>query len=199
MKLFYSTNSPYARKCRVVVMEKNLASRVELVNVNPMENSAQLLAVNPLGTVPALITDQGLHLCDSTAICEYLDSLPSDAPALLPEPKARECVLAFVAMSDGMMDAAVACVLEGRRPPEFQYPMWRERKEAAILRTIEKFSAIDMTHTPLSMGSIGLAVALEYVSFRLPHLNWQEKHPRLAEWQAHVSKRESLQTTQPQA
>ncbi|MCE2926622.1 MAG: glutathione S-transferase family protein [Rickettsiales bacterium] len=195
MKLFYSPNSPYARKCRVVLAEKSLVC--EMVAVNALENPPELLAVNPLGTVPALVTDQGLHLCDSTAICEYLDTLPSAAPALLPEPKSRECVLAFVAMSDGIMDAAVACVLEGRRPKEIQYAMWRERKEAAIMRTIEKFSAIDMTHTPLSMGSIGLAVALSYVDFRLPHLDWRSKHPRLAAWLDDFSKRESMQATKP--
>jgi glutathione S-transferase len=195
MKLFYSPNSPYARKCRMVLAEKGLAC--DQVAVNALENPPELLAVNPLGTVPALVTDQGLHLCDSTAICEYLDTLPSAAPALLPEPKARECVLAFVAMSDGIMDAAVACVLEGRRPKEIQYALWRERKEAAIMRAIAKFSAIDMTHTPLSMGSIGLAVALSYVSFRLPHLDWRAKHSRLAAWLDEFAKRDSMQATQP--
>ncbi len=197
MKLFYSINSPYARKCRVVLIEKNLPC--EQVAVNALENPPELLAVNPLGTVPALVTDQGLNLCDSTAICEYLDSLPSSAAPLLPEPKARECVLAFVAMSDGIMDAAVASVLEGRRPKEIQYAMWRERKEAAIMRAISKFAGIDMNHTPLSMGSIGLAVALSYVSFRLPHLDWRSKHPRLAAWLEDFSNRESMQATKPQA
>jgi glutathione S-transferase len=198
MKLFYSTNSPYARKCRVVVIEKGLESRVELLLVNPMDSPAELLAVNPLATVPALVTDEGLHLCDSSVICEYLDTLSAE-PQLFPEPKARECVLAFIAMADGIMDAAVACVLEGRRPKELQYAMWRERKEAAIMRTIEKFSGIDMRHSPLSMGSINLAVALAYVSFRLPHINWRDQQPPLAAWLDEFSNRNSMQATKPQA
>lgn len=195
MKLFYSTNSPYARKCRVVLMEKGLEA--ELVNVNPMENSPELLAVNPLGTVPGLVTDSGLHLCDSTVICEYLDTL-SDKNPLLPEPKSRECVLAYVALADGMMDAAVQCVLEGRRPQEKQYAAWVERKHAAIMRAIDKFGSIPMEHTPLSMGSINLAVALEYVSFRLPQLDWRSKHPKLAAWLDEFGKRPSLKATKPQ-
>jgi len=198
MKLFYSTNSPYARKCRVVVLEKNLASRVEFINLNPMENPAELLAINPLGTVPALVTDQGLHLCDSTVICEYLDSL-SDENGLLPEPKLRECVLAFVAIADGIMDAAISCVLESRRPAEKIYPEWVSRKETAIMRAIAKFASIPMEHSPLSMGTINLAVALSYVSFRLPHLNWKSAHPSLAAWLDEFSKRESMQATKPQA
>ncbi len=75
MKLFYSVNSPFVRKCRVVALEKGLEKRIELVTINPMENPQELLAVNPLGTIPALITEDGLHLCDSAVICEYLDSL----------------------------------------------------------------------------------------------------------------------------
>lgn len=197
MKLFYSTNSPYARKCRVMVIEKNLQGRVELVNLNPLENPPELLAVNPLGTVPALVTDEGLHLCESPAICEYLDSLSPHNP-LYPA-GGRECVLAFAALADGIMDAAVACVMEGRRPPEKQYDAWVERKQSAIRRAIAKFAAIPMENSPLSIGTLSLAIALSYVSFRLPQLNWQEAHPQLAAWHAQFSMRESLQTTKPQA
>lgn len=196
MKLFYSTNSPYARKCRIVLMEKGL--NAELINVNPMDNSPELWAVNPLGTVPAFVTDQGLHLCDSTVICEYLDSLADKNP-LLPEPKQRECVLAFVAMADGIMDAAVACVLESRRPQDKQYESWVQRKQAAILRAIDKFAAIPMENTPLSMGIINLAVALAYVDFRLPQLGWRAKHPKLAAWLDEFSKRPSFEATKPVA
>ena len=117
MKLLYTPNSPFARKCRIVVQEKKLESRVELVHVgHPLENPQELLDINPLGTVPALVTDEGLHLCDSAAICEYLDSLPSDIAPLLPPTESRECVLAFMALAEGMMNAAVSCTLERFRP-----------------------------------------------------------------------------------
>ncbi len=172
--------------------------RVELANVgHPLENPKELLDINPLGTVPALVTDEGLHICDSAAICEYLDSLPSDQPALLPPSESRECVLAIMAMAEGMMNAAVSCVLERLRPEEKQYGQWLERKEAAIMRTIAKFAVIPMENTPLSLGSINLAVALDYVSFRHPHLDWKDKHPELANWLDEFIKRPSFQTTQP--
>lgn len=197
MKLLYSTNSPFARKCRIVAIEKGLENDVELINVNPMENSEELLAVNPLGTVPAFVTNEGLHLCGSGEICEYLDMRPSKAKPLLPPVESRECVLAFVAMAEGIMEAAVCCVLEERRPEEKQYKAWVERKEAAIMRTIAKFSYIPMEKTPLSLGLINLAVALDYVSFRLPHLVWREAHPELAAWLDEFSTRKSFVDTQP--
>jgi glutathione S-transferase len=195
MQLFYSPNSPYARKCRVVAIEKKLEKRVELINVNPLENPAELLAVNPLGTVPALVTDSGLHICESPAICEYLDSL-SPENLLLPQTD-RACVLAFAAMADGIMDAAVACVMEGRRPPEKQYKEWVNRKEKAIERAIAKFAGVKLENSPLSMGTINLAVALGYVSFRRPHIDWRAAHPALAAWYDGFATRPSMQATVP--
>src|SRR4051812_24839467 len=83
MKLFYSPNSPYARKCRVVAIEKGLADQITFVKVDPWDNSPELLKVNPLGRVPALMTDAGMALCESPIICEYFDSL-SPKPRLFP-------------------------------------------------------------------------------------------------------------------
>lgn len=198
MKLFYSPNSPYARKCRVVIVEKGLEEQVTLIHVNPLENPPELLAVNPLGTVPALVTDAGLHLCASPAICEYLDSLSPQNP-LYPAPHGRECVLACAALADGIMDAAVACVMEGRRPPERQYSAWVERKQAAVLRALAKFATVPLENSPLSIGTLSLAVALEYVNFRLPHVSWQGAYPALAAWQQRFGRRPSLRATRPVA
>lgn len=195
MKLYYSTNSPYARKCRVVMFEKKLENKIELINVNPLENPPELWGVNPLGTVPALVTDDELHLCESPAICEYLDGLSPENP-LMPAPEFRICVLAVTALADGIMDAAVSCVLEGRRPEDKRYPQWVQRKEAAISRAIEKCAGISWDLSP-TLSTIGLAVALAYVSFRLPHIGWRNAHPALAAWLDEFSKRPSMAKTKP--
>ncbi|NBX02886.1 MAG: glutathione S-transferase, partial [Alphaproteobacteria bacterium] len=132
MKLLFSPNSPYARKCRVTALEKGVMDKIELVEVSPAENPPELWAVNPLGTVPAMTTEGGMHLCESPVICKYIDSL-SPQPQLMPDDL---CVGAFVALADGIMDAAVAVVMEGRRPEGKKYDAWVERKEAAISRAI---------------------------------------------------------------
>src|SRR5689334_21871621 len=108
MKLFYSINSPYARKCRVVTLEKGLANKVEFVKVDPWDNPPELLAVNPLGRIPALIAENGMALCESPVICEYLDTL-SAKPKLIPvNVEERMQVLGLAALADGIMDDAVA-------------------------------------------------------------------------------------------
>jgi glutathione S-transferase len=196
MQLFFSTNSPYARKCRIVALEKGLQNRIEFINVNPLEDPPALRAVNPLGTVPALMTDDGLHLCESPVICEYLDLLDG-SPSFHPKDEARICVLAMAALADGIMDAAVSCVLENRKLQKSAE--WIQRKEAAALRAIAKFADASIQSAPLSMGTINLAVALAYVSFRLPHLNWRREHPALAVWLDEMNKRPSFMATRPQA
>jgi len=199
MKLFFSPNSPYSRKCRVIIAEKNLQG-IEQFVVNAMDNPPELLAVNPLGTVPAFATDDGLHLCDSSVIAEYLDNLPSDAPKLFNDDAgAHLCIMALAMMAEGITNAAVSCVLECRRPPQNQYPVWIVRKENAIMRTIDKIGAANLNFAmPLTIGTLNLAIALLYVDFRLPHLDWRSKHTALAAWADTMAKRPSFAVTAPQ-
>lgn len=198
MKLIYSPNSPYARKCRVVIREKNFLG-IDEISVNAMENPPELLAVNPLGTVPAMVTQDGLHLCDSQLICEYLDSLPSAAPKLMSDDAgARLCMMALSEMAHGMMDAAVVCVIESRRPADKQMQSVVERKQAAILRTIEKIAAANLDFTrPLTLGTLNLAIALLYVDFRLPQLEWRKQHTALAAWADAMANRPAFAATAP--
>ena len=47
----------------------------------------------------------------------------------------------------------------------------------------------------INLGEIAIAVALDYLAFRLPEVNWQEEYPQLLAWQAGVIARESFQKT----
>ncbi len=201
MKLFYSTNSPYARKCRVVILEKGLQDKVEFLNRFPLENPipADLLAANPLGRVPVLVADDGMSLTESPVICDYLDSLSE--PRLIPmEGIERYMVLGIAALADGIMDAAVQCVLENRKPEGTRSQDWIDRKTESIKRTLDLLSQHPPEDDePLSMATIGLAVALSYISFRQPQIGWQEQYPALAAWHRKFADRPSMQQTQPAA
>lgn len=197
MKIFYSPNSPFARKCRVVILEKNLQDMVELVSVMPAENPPALLAANSLGTVPTLVLDNGTSLCESPVICEYLDSLSPKNPLFPTHLPKKFAVLGLAALADGIMDAAVSIVIEGRRPAEKQYQPWVERKEKAILRTISAIAELNLSTEVLNIGTINTAIALEYVSFRLPHINWREINEELAKWLDFSGKTQSIASTRP--
>lgn len=198
MKLYYTPLSPYARKCRVVILEKGLSGQVELIHTPPLDNPPALLSVTPLATVPALVTEDGQALCDSTIICEYLDTC-SPEPVLYPGDRRRRFgTLAVAALADGIMDAAVSCVIEGRRPPEKQWGEWRTRKENAIKRTIETLAGeISPDSHQFDIGVINTVVALGYVSFRLPHIEWRTTYRGLSDWFDAQMGRPSLAITEP--
>lgn len=197
MQLFASVNSPYARKCRVVLRERGLAC--EEVMVNSLENPPQLLAVNPLGKVPALVTPEGGALCDSTVICEYLDGLGEASP-LIPAGEGRFEVLALATLADGVMDLAVEWVVQTRRPQELQWPDWIDRRRAAILRTLEVIARHPLLRQEeLTLAHINVACALAYLAFRHPTLEWATSHPVLGDFHARFAARPSMRDTQPKA
>lgn len=71
MKLIGSTSSPFVRKARIALAEKRI--EYEFVLANPFAASAHIAALNPLGKVPVLLTDDGVAIYDSSVIVEYLD------------------------------------------------------------------------------------------------------------------------------
>jgi glutathione S-transferase len=77
MKLYYSASSPFVRKCLVSAHELGLRERLELVPAvaHPVNRDRALVAFNPLGKIPTLVTDDGTVLYDSRVIGEYLNTL----------------------------------------------------------------------------------------------------------------------------
>ena len=76
MKILYSPASPFVRKCLVAAHELGLDERIERVPAaaHPVNRDPSIVAHNPLGKVPTLITDDGAVLYDSRVICEYLNA-----------------------------------------------------------------------------------------------------------------------------
>jgi glutathione S-transferase len=91
MKLFYAPQSPFARKVRAAAIELGLDDRIELeyAEVVPGQPSpAYAQSYNPLRKIPALVTEAGETIYDSTVICEYLDALAGGG-VLIPRDASR--------------------------------------------------------------------------------------------------------------
>src|SRR5512134_2341973 len=137
MKLRYSPTSLYVRKVTVTAHETGLHDRIERVPTEIREPRPGFLSDNPLGKVPALITDEGLPLFDSRVICEYLDSL-HDGHKLFPvDVPARWRTLRLMALADGILDAAVLRRMETLRADKEQAPAWIERHKGKMLRGLD--------------------------------------------------------------
>jgi glutathione S-transferase len=198
MKLFYSATSPYARKVLVTAMEKGLCQELELVTSNPHAAEPELLAVNPMSRVPTLLLDDGTPLYDSPVICEWLDGQGED-PRLIPaDGSERWAVLRGQALADGMMDDAVANVMESRRPAERQDATAIQARGDALLRCAPALeAALPGLPAPLTLAHIAAACALGYLDFRLPQLSWRDASPALAAWYADFARRPALAATRP--
>ena len=85
MKLYVTLRSPYARLARILVLEKGLENRVEIIQAKTRTSGSPYYHINPSGRVPFLVDDAGIGMEDSQLICAYLDSLE----ASIPRPAAR--------------------------------------------------------------------------------------------------------------
>jgi len=72
MKLVGSLTSPYVRKVRVLLAEKEL--KHEFLEESAWTAETTVPRYNPLNKVPALVLDDGHSIYDSAVISEYLDA-----------------------------------------------------------------------------------------------------------------------------
>lgn len=199
MKLFYTAASPFARKVRIVAQEKNLAGSINEVLVNLAESPADVIATNPIGKIPALVRDDGFALYDSPVICDYLDATGSGARLIPASGNARWLVLRAEALADGALDAAVACVMESRRPAHEQSATAVARQKEKIVRSVREMEKqIALLPAPFNLGHIAFISALGYLDLRNPELNWRDNAPTLAKWFAEADERVSAKKTRPQ-
>jgi hypothetical protein len=75
MKLYVTYTSPYARLARILVLEKALEDRVDVIAAKTRVANSLYYEINPSGRAPYLIHDSGVGMEDSQLICAYLDSL----------------------------------------------------------------------------------------------------------------------------
>lgn len=198
MKLRYSPTSPYVRKVMVCAHEIGLADDIELAATTVWDPATDIGKDNPLGKVPTLLTEGDERLYDSPVICEYLDSLHEGMKLFPPEGRARWHALTLQALGDGVLDAAVLRLLEGKRPLGERSQTWIERQKASIGRALDWLEReAENLGRHVTIGTITIAVALGYLDFRFADDNWRAARPALADWYDVFSERASMRMTEP--
>lgn len=199
MQLYSSPTSPFVRKVRVSALELDLAARIELreITLSPVMPHQGLREHNPLGKIPALITDTGETLYDSAVICEYLDALAGGGRIFPAAGPTRWTALRRQALAGGVTDAAVLIRYEQTaRPATLQWRQWIEGQFLKIRTALDALEKEDFDGA-FDIGTIALACALGYLDFRFPEERWRERHPRLAAWHLRAGERPSLAATRP--
>ena len=199
MKLLGTNTSPYVRKVRLVMLEKNIP-HTYLVDA-PREPGSQVARANPLGRIPALILDDETCVFDSPVIAEYVDTL-NDSPVLIPrnDALARMRVKRWEALADGVMDSAVAVRNETIRPADKQESNNISLHNLAITRALDHAATQLGRHQwcegeSITLADLALASVLIYLDLRQAERDWRGAHPNLAAWFVRVSARDSVRAT----
>lgn len=199
MKLLGTHTSPYVRKARLVLLEKNIPH--DYVVDPPREPGSQVARVNPLGRIPALILDDETCVFDSPVIAEYADTL-NDHPILIPrnDAKARMRVKRWEALADGIADSAVVVRTEVIRAADKQDADIINRHNNSITRALayasEQLGARAWCEgDTITLADLALVSALVYLDLRQAERDWRSAHPDLATWFARMNERSSVRTT----
>jgi glutathione S-transferase len=111
--LYHLWLSPFSRKIRIVLQEKNLDFSMKVEKI--WERRPEFLALNPAGEVPVLIEPDGTVLADAGAIAEYLDETYRDKLLLGLNPIDRAEVRRLTAWFDVKMNREVTEHLIGEK------------------------------------------------------------------------------------
>ncbi len=203
MKLIGSLTSPYVRKVRIVMAEKKLDYRLELEDV--WSADTRIAAANPLGKVPCLVMEGGEAVFDSRVIVEYVDTLSPVSRLIPASGRERAEVRTWEALADGLLDAAIAVRLEQTWPGRTEAqrsPAWIDRHLAKIHAALKAMSLglgekAWCAGIHFSLADIAVGVALGYLDFRFPQIDWREPYPNLARLHEKLAQRQSFLDTAP--
>jgi glutathione S-transferase len=174
--------SPFVRKVRIAAAVCGFADRIEAQVADASDAGDPLRHQNPLGKIPALVLEDGTVLYDSRVIAEFFD-LEAGGGVIIPKGAERIRVLTLQALADGIMDAIVLRVYEGRwREPEVQSARWLDYQAGKVDRGVAVLEAAPPTFsgTP-NIGQIAVACALGYLDLRAGG-EWRKSQPKLVAW-----------------
>lgn len=197
MKLYITPGSPYARIARIVIIEKGLQDRVEIIPARTRVAGSDYYAINPSGRVPYLLRDDGVGLEESAVICDYLDQIDGKPSFTLPNPPSHWEARRLEALARSMADGLAVLSRELGRPRDERSPtiIDHEINRAARMAAIwEREIDHEWMHGALNIAQITLGCALGHGS-RVSAVKWREGHPKLAAWYDKFSARPSFAAT----
>ena len=199
MKLYITPGSPYARMARIVVIEKGLESRVEVVQAKTRAADSPYYQINPSGRVPYLVRDDGVGMEESAVICAWLDHIDGK-PAFDPPPGADAWeARRLEALGRSLVDGLSVWGREITRPKDEQSPGVIEHEKERGRRMAgawEKEIGHPLMRGAPNMVQLTLACALG-LEARNPGLDWRTGHPKLCDWYDRIAARPPLAVTAP--
>ncbi len=199
MKLLGSPGSPYARKARIAMLEKNVPC--EFVFDRPSNPGSQVPQFNPLCKVPVLVLDNGKGMIDSSVIVEYFDGIGS-GPQLIPSDfAARIAVREWEALGDGIVDAIVALTHDARYSETCDADAdWYQKQLKKInggLAAVQKAigTQAHCYDNAFGLADICVGSALGYLDRAYAAYDWRSQYPGLKRYADTLFARPTFQQT----
>jgi glutathione S-transferase len=151
MQLIGRTMSPFVR--RVAATLNLYGYSYETMPLATSTQGAEIARINPVGRVPALVTDGGEIITDSAAIIDWLDHQVGAARSLTPlAGPERFAVTKCLALALGATEKAVQATYEKDRRPADK--VWPENVEKLLGQARGGFAALEaqLTGDWLALG-----------------------------------------------
>jgi glutathione S-transferase len=197
MKLYVTYTSPYARLARILIEEKGLKDRVEIVEAKTRAPASPYYQINPSGRVPYLVDDAGVGMEDSQLICSYLDSLDGKPWFHHPLRESDWAYRRLETSARSMCDGISVWTREMQRLENERSPTVLAHEIARMQRMADFFET--QVADPLLQGTpcmahLILTVALDVARKRGPG-DLADGRPQLAAWMRRMSALPSVRAT----
>ena len=114
----------------------------------------------------------------------------------------RISVRRWEALADGVCDAAVAALMESRRPEQIRDPAFIAKQFGKVERALKALSH-DLGNNKwcvddaFSLADVAVGCVLGYLELRYKNINWQQQYPNLAEYYLELMTRTSFKESTP--
>ena len=205
--LYDCATAPSPRRARILLAEKGVVHQTVEVDLrNGEQLSDAYRKVNPLCTVPALRTDEGLLLTDNAAITAYLEARYPQPPLLGGTPQEKSEIASWnwrmefeglLAIAEALRNSAPA-MANRALPGPVDYPQIPELAQRGLARVQQFFVTLNdrlagrdfIAADRFSMADITAVVAVDFA--RVVKLKPGEQHPHLQRWRAAMVQRPSM-------
>ncbi|MBO6520326.1 MAG: glutathione S-transferase family protein [Rhodospirillales bacterium] len=184
MILVGQLDSPFVRRVAATMSHYDIAFDRHVLSV--FGDRDEVMRLNPLGKVPALIIDEGETLVDSAVIIDYLDEIAPPERRLTPSAgPGRRNVLRLATVAMGISERAVQLRVETvRRPAHLQSEEFIDNYRRSIRDSLDYLER--ETETPwstgetLSQADFSATAALTHLSAKVEEFADLRAWPKLA-------------------
>jgi glutathione S-transferase len=205
--LYDCSTAPSPRRARILLAEKGVPHDTVQIDLRQGEQMSEAFRrINPLCTVPALVTEEGPVLTDNASIAAYLEACFPNPPLMgtTPLDKAEVAHWQWRAEFEGLLAIAEAlrnsspAMANRALPGPVNYPQIPALAERGVARLQQFFADLDqrlngrefIATNHFSLADITAVVAVDFA--RVIKQKPGEQHPHLLRWRAAMAQRASM-------